>query len=113
MPHDRLPKAHSWFDHLAAAGTPDEVVRVAREYLATWSPEEIARLPAECRPPRALKFPEEVVDYAFALVKSHVNDGSQDEAMTRMASFFAEASWRVAAAMSALESAGADNDTSY
>src|SRR5690349_3807175 len=107
MPHDRVPKTHLWFDLLAAAGTPEEVVRVARDFLATWTPEEIARLPADCRPPRTLRFAEEVVDYAFSLVKAHVDDASQNEVITRMANFFAEASWRVAAAMSALESANA------
>ena len=113
MPHDRVPKSHPWFDQLASAGNPEEVVRVAREYLATWTPEELARLPQSCRPPRNLKFPEEVVDYAFSLVKAHVDDASQNESITAMANFFAEASWRVAAAMSALEAADADNDRAY
>jgi hypothetical protein len=113
MPQHRFPRSLTWFDQLAAAGTPDEVVRVARDYLATWAPDEIALLPPACRPPRNLKFPEEVVDYAFLLVKAHVSDSVQGEAMTRMANFFAEASWRVAAAMSAQDSAEADNDLRY
>ena len=103
MPPDMAPKSLAWFDMLAAAVTPEEVVDVARDFLATWTPEEIAALPRACRPPRSLKFPEEIVDYAFALVKAHLDAGSEGSGVTRMATFFAEASWRVAAAMSTAE----------
>ena len=106
------PRSLAWFDLLASASTPVEVVNVARDYLATWTPEEIAALPRACRPPRRIKFPEEIVDYAFALVKAHLDAGSESNGVTRMATFFAEASWRVAAAMSNAE-VDADNDAAF
>ena len=113
MTQDIAPRPAAWFDLLAAATTPDEVVHIARDYLATWTPEEIAALPRACRPPRIIKFPEEIVDYAFALVKAHLDAGADANGVTRMATFFAEASWRVAAAMSAAETAAAGNDAAF
>ena len=84
MPHDRIPRSQAWFDQLVAAGTAEDVVRVAREYLATWTPSEISALPPDCRPPRNLKFAEEVVDYAFSLVRANVNEQSETMRGKRM-----------------------------
>ena len=42
----------SWQVQIDNAATADEVLSVARDYFALWSPEELARLPAECRPGR-------------------------------------------------------------
>ena len=111
VPHT-VPRSSPWFDLLAGATTPEEVLNVARDYLATWTPEEIAALPRACRPPRRIKFPEEIVDYAFILVKAHLDVGEDSGAVTRMATFFAEASWRVAAAMGGAE-VSADNDAAF
>jgi hypothetical protein len=38
------------YDELSNAISVDEIVRVTGEYLATWSMDEIASLPATCRP---------------------------------------------------------------
>jgi hypothetical protein len=113
MPQDIAPRTAAWFDMLAAATTPDDVVHLARDYLATWTPEEIGALPRACRPPRTIKFPEQIVEYAFALVKAHLDAGADSNGVTRMATFFAEASWRVAAAMSAADGATAGNDEAF
>ena len=59
---------------VAAAGTKRELVEVAREYLATYSPREIARLPEECRPARiksiddVFYWHQRLVDVYFASV---------------------------------------------
>ena len=113
MSFETQPRAVAWFDLLAAATTPGEVVRVARDYLATWTPGEIAALPRSCQPPGHLKFPEEIVDYAFCLVKAHCDGDDDHQGVMRMATFFAEASWRVAAAMSAVDSTEARNDSAF
>ena len=60
-----------------------------------------------------MKFPEEVVDYAFMLVRAHVDGTQPDTLLTRMARFFSEASRCVAAAMSAREAEEANNDRAY
>jgi hypothetical protein len=109
---ESVPRHNSWFDQLAEASSPEDVVRVAQDFIATWTPAEIATLPRALRP-GSMKFPEEVVDYAFTLVRADVDSGSRNELVTRMAAFFAEASWRVAAAMSAHESEEAHNDGAY
>lgn len=38
------------YDQLSCAGSVDEVVRVTRDFLSTWSVEELSRLPDRCRP---------------------------------------------------------------
>lgn len=38
------------YDELSTAESVDDIVRVTGEYLSSWSSEEIARLPATCRP---------------------------------------------------------------
>jgi len=113
MPRPGQPLPVAWFDLLAAAATPAEVVRVARDFLATWTPHEIAALPRPCRPPPQIKFPEEIVDYAFALVKAHCDTEVEDDGVVRMATFFSEASWRVAAAMSSAAPEQAENDAAF
>jgi hypothetical protein len=48
--HDATITADAWLRRIHAAGTRDERVEVLREYVATWSAEDIARLPRDCRP---------------------------------------------------------------
>ena len=38
------------YDELSSALSVDDILRVTGEYLATWSTDEIACLPATCRP---------------------------------------------------------------
>lgn len=109
---ESVPKSNSWSDQLASTTTAEDVARVAQDFIATWTPEELATLPSALQPPK-MKFPEQVVDYAFTLVRAHVDGQSANDALTRMATFFAEASWRVAAAMSAREAEEAHNDGVY
>jgi hypothetical protein len=40
----------SWIHQLDTAKAVPEVVSIVRDYLATWTPAELARLPAHCRP---------------------------------------------------------------
>jgi hypothetical protein len=40
----------TWYRLLDNARSPFEVVAVARDYLATWSPEELSSLPTNVRP---------------------------------------------------------------
>jgi hypothetical protein len=40
----------SWINQLDAAKSVAEVVSIVRDYIATWTPSEIARLPVPCRP---------------------------------------------------------------
>lgn len=55
-----------WRSVLHCAANEEELVAATREYLACWSPEEIARLPAECRPGR-VRDGNDMAQWAFEL----------------------------------------------
>jgi hypothetical protein len=42
----------NWHRQIDDAKSVAEAVSIARDFLATWSPEELARLPMRCRPGR-------------------------------------------------------------
>ena len=93
----RPVRTHSltWPDLLALSSTPEELLGVVRDFIATWSPQEINALPASCKPPGKFSLPEDVVLYAFALVDQQVHARSDDPGVYRMANFFSEATRRV------------------
>jgi hypothetical protein len=85
----------SWQGRLVAASSVADVIEVARSFVATFTPLEIARLPEACRPPE-LANANDVSEYAFALVRHNCdeNDGSARLAY-RLVSFFSNASIRL------------------
>jgi hypothetical protein len=84
----------SWQSRLNAAQEPDEVVTIARDFLARLSPEEYSRLPDDCRP-RKLVDADDVVDYAVTLVRRSCEaDRLADALVHQMAAFFTDASRR-------------------
>ena len=88
----------AWFRQLDRASSAAEVVKVCRDYLATWHPEELARLPGECRPGR-LKNTEDVDDLHACLVEEYRRnrvDGEALAALQNMTSFVVRASVRLA-----------------
>jgi hypothetical protein len=42
----------SWLRQIDDATSVAQVVSIARDFLATWTPQELARLPTRCRPGR-------------------------------------------------------------
>jgi hypothetical protein len=91
MPHEATLAAHqnlTWQDHVALARSPYEVVEIARHYLATWEPSELAALPIDSRPPELLENPEAIVTYSFILVQCHYGLSSDNAELYRMANFF-------------------------
>src|SRR5687768_2231744 len=95
--------ATTWTELLEIATTPDEILVLVRDFLATWSPDELAGLPAECRPRARFLVPEEVVLYAYTLALARCEATSNNPELLRMDRFFSEASRRMAMAMSAKE----------
>jgi hypothetical protein len=59
-----------WRNLIRAASHEDEVIEMVRDHMARWSPEEIARLPTECRPPR-IRDAEDISRWAFELASTH------------------------------------------
>ena len=104
-------KPASWQGLLAACATEAEVVDVVRDFLATISPYEAARLPVTLRPRRMLDA-NDITTYAFDLVRGDVgdDDSGAQRALHRLAHFFSRASIRLAEIMSDASSRRASGD---
>lgn len=84
-----------WQDRLDHAQDGDEIVVIAREFVARISAEEYSLLPADCRP-RKLVDADDVVDYAVTLVRrSCATDSMSDAVVEQLASFFTDACSRL------------------
>jgi len=104
-PRSSMP---DWRRHLVVATTEHEIVNLTREYVATWSPDDMSRLPEECRPGR-IRDAEDISQCAYDLARAHTSlryDEEQDMLMQRMLSFMAEAAMRMAE-VKAVEAAAA------
>ena len=85
----------TWQEKLDGAETEAEVVQVARDYVATLDPQEVASLPAPCRP-RKLLTANDISSYAFDLVRYECDDGEEAAPFIhRLAAFFSHASIRL------------------
>lgn len=88
----------SWFQQIDAAKSPTEVVAVTRDYLASWTPEELARLPSPCRPGR-VKDEQDINGLHVCLVEEYGRNrlsGDALSALQRLTSLIVRASVRIA-----------------
>ena len=95
--HDR--PAGRWPNMLDSARTEHDLVTIVREYIATWTPEELGRLPASCRPGK-VNDAEDVSELAFGLASAHIAFSGElpDRLLLeRLMSFFTHAATRLAA----------------
>lgn len=91
--------ASTWPELLQEARTPREVLAIVRDFVATWTPQEIDALPARARLPLRFTEPEDVVNYAFELSQARLA-GAEQEPLGRMWRFFMDASLAVGTALS-------------
>lgn len=92
---ERGPAFATWQERLDAASSGAEVVDIARDFIATVTPEETAQLPLECRPGKLVDA-QDISDFAFTLVRrSCADDFLGDINLLRMATFFTRASLRL------------------
>lgn len=90
-PHGAL----TWQGRVDAADEEREIVSIAREFLAQFTPEEIHRLPAECRPGKLMDA-NDVTTYAFELVRHDCGGDPEAAALVhKLAGFFSAASIRL------------------
>lgn len=82
-----------WHGLLHEAPTQEAVVALARDYIALWSPEELAHLPPELRPGKLVDS-DDVTLYALRLVRAQLG-GEEHPGVQKMASFFSGASLRL------------------
>ena len=88
----------SWYRLLESARNSLEVVAVTRDYLATWTPDEIGRLPAAVRPGR-LRDENDLEQLHSRLVEEYRQtraSGAALETLQKLTSFMVRASIRVA-----------------
>lgn len=84
-----------WHGRLGEAETADEVVAIARDYLALWSPEELASISPDLRPAKLVDT-DDVSSYALALVQAQMGRGTPGEAVVhKLGNFFGSASLRI------------------
>jgi hypothetical protein len=83
-----------WQGRLDEASTPHEVVDVSRDFLASWSLEEIVTMPAASRPWKIVDA-DDVNSYAIQLAQAHCATGAASAPLDRMAAFFSNASLRI------------------
>ena len=87
-----------WFQQLDRAQGAATVVAIARDYLATWTPEEIARLPDDCRPGhvRTASDLEDLHACAVDAYRSTRASGEELKALQLLTSFLVRANVRLA-----------------
>ena len=89
----------TWQNRLDAATSEAEVVSVARDFLATFSPYDLARLPEVSRPGKLVDG-NDVGAYALTLVRSNCDDGiGTARCLQMLSTFFSRASERISAVM--------------
>jgi hypothetical protein len=101
--------APDWKALLDDASTEMEVVRVTKDYLATWTPQEIYGLPEDCRP-GPIKDGTDVSYWAFELTRIHcagASDPEIAELVVKMMTFFSHASARLSQVLAAPKSGDA------
>jgi len=87
----------TWYRLLDSAKNSLEVVAIARDYLATWTPEEIARLPVAVRP-KKLRDERDVEDLHSALVEEYRDTAATGlalDALQRLTTFMVRATIRI------------------
>ena len=100
----------SWYSQLDRARSTADVLAVTRDFLATWSPDDWALLPAHCRPGK-LRDMEDVEALHATLVEAYRESratGRELEALQRLTSFVVRASIRLAEVTGAGSSGGTD-----
>jgi hypothetical protein len=86
----------SWHVLLDSAMTEADVVGITRDFLATLSPYDIARLPPHCRPGKMVDA-SDISGYAFVIVRHRCVPGAGTARVAhKLASFFTSASTRLA-----------------
>ena len=93
-----LPLAPEWYQRIAEAMSPRDLVMVVRGFLDTWSPVDLAKLPPPARPGRIVDA-DDIASVAFDLAQERLRGAMPpdvDRLATRMHAFFSHAAARAA-----------------
>ena len=105
----------SWIGQIENAHCVADVVAIVRDYIALWSPEEIAALPPSVRPGR-VRDESDVADLHERLVEAYRTTRASGDALAtlqRLTGFLARASIRVAELGGELRDDAGDDAPSY
>lgn len=83
-----------WLALVRQAKTRDDVVRVARDFVAQLTPAEVDRLPPECRP-GPMDSEADLQGYALQLARHHAH-GDSARVIMKLSGFFSSAAARLA-----------------
>jgi hypothetical protein len=83
----------SWIERIDTATSTGEMMDIARVYLASLTTEEIASLPAKCRP-RKLVDAADLSDYAFDLVRHTCDADEPSPLVLKLAAVMSHAATR-------------------
>ena len=106
--HPPRSSVPDWRRHLLRATNEHEILALTREYVATWGPDDISRLPDECRPGR-IRDGDDISQCAYELARAHTSlrySDEDDALLVRMLAFMSEAAMRMAE-VKAVEAAAA------
>ena len=90
---------HECYQRIARADSPDELLGITRDYLASWQPETLGKIPEECRPSR-VKGVDDLHFWRDRLVDTYCSGAGRtdNESLIRdLLAFFAAASDRAQA----------------
>ena len=96
---NRIQMPRSWQDAVRAADTEDDVLDLVKDFLAQFSPAEVAQLPHECRPGKILDAAD-VTEYALDLARNRCDEAAEGaDVLQRLSAFFTDANERLAEIM--------------
>jgi hypothetical protein len=84
-----------WHARLMKAERAEDVIQLAIDFLASWTPEELAKLPEACRPGQ-VRTAADVSECAYALAQCRLTGEEHTDELLRMVSFFTTAAQRLA-----------------
>ena len=88
----------SWYDAISQAADRKSLAALVNDYLAMWSPEEMGRLPADCRPDR-IRGVEDIGYWRQTLSNSYCSGAVHHEesgTLSRLIGFLTAAAERLA-----------------
>ncbi len=88
-----------WYHLIDNATSSPEVVAAARDYLASWTPQEISLLPERCRPGRTLRDASDIEFLHDIVIDEYRSSHATGEELSRLqelTSFLVRASQRLA-----------------
>ena len=89
--------AVTWQQLLAGTDSPDEVIAIARDFLAGMDHMQLAKLPEACKPGKLLDT-HDVASYAYELARhhcEHIADPEVRQTVQTLSSFFSQAVMRL------------------